>query len=489
MIEYFALVPILSPVVGAVIVYLLLQFSEPIQKAFILGCMFILFILDFSYLIALLYGMTEVVSLGPIVLDASGMFIASLVTFLGTLVLCYSFIFRKKTEFDSTFFIIYFLLAGMMCGMACTYNVLVMLVFLEAATITSAFLILYGRTKRAIKATYIYLGISIVEVIFVIYGAFILYTCTGTLDLRLVDISRIAPDTIFLLGLLFLFGFGTKAGILPLSAIWLPPAHADAPAPVSATMSGILIKSGLIGMVKVMYPLFVLSGVDTLILIVLFIATLNMVLGGIMAFFAQNIKRLLAWSSISQIGYIILGFGFATPVAIYGSLFHILNHLLFKGSLFLIAGVLLFQVKTLRIHKMGGLLRFMPMTGLCFLIASLAMSGVPFLNGFISKEIIYEGSVEAGFPVLLSIFGLDLTIFGIIGWIVSIIIFICLMRAFYLIFLGEPKESFSGLQDPPFSTMLPILILVGLCILIGFFPDLVSGSLQKIAETIYQMRG
>jgi len=489
MLDYFALVPVLFPILGAVIVYLLLRFSEPVQKAFILCCMFLLFILNLSYLVSLLYGQGQIASLGPIVLDASGMFLATLVTFLGTLILWHSFIYRNKTDFDATFFIIYFLLVGMMCGMACTYNVLVMLVFLEAVTITSAFLILYGRTKRAIKATYIYLGVSIVEVVFIIYGAFILYTIAGTLDVSQIDISLFSPHDIFLLGLLFFFGFATKAGVLPLSAIWLPPAHADAPAPISATMSGILIKSAIIGMVKLIYPFFAVSGIDTFMTIVLLTATLNMVIGGIMACFAQDIKRLLAWSSISQIGYIILGFGLATPIAIYGSLFHILNHMLFKGSLFLIAGVLLFQVKTLKINKMGGLLRVMPITGVCFLIASLAMAGLPFLNGFISKEYIYEGSVEAGFTVLASIFGIHLTIFGIIGWIVSILIFICLIRAFYLIFLGEQKESFADLRDLPLSTMLPIIIMVSLCIILGLFPDLVAPGLQLIAETIYQMRG
>ena len=487
--DYFALVPVLFPILGAVIVYLLLRFSEPIQKAFILCCMFFLFFLNFSYLLSLLYFGGEIAFLGPIVLDAPGMFLATLVTFLGTLVLLHSFIYRKKTDFDATFFIIYFLLVGMMCGMVCTYNVLVMLVFLEAVTVTSAFLILYGRTKRAIKATYIYLGISIVEVIFVVYGAFVLYNIAGTLDVSQIDISLFSANDIFLLGLLFFFGFGTKAGVLPLSAIWLPPAHADAPAPISATMSGILIKSGLIGMVKLIYPFFAVSGIDTLMLIVLIAATLNMVIGGIMACLSQNIKRLLAWSSVSQIGYIILGFGLATPVAIYGALFHILNHMLFKGSLFLIAGILLFQVKTLQINKMGGLLRVMPITGICFLIASLAMSGLPFLNGFFSKEIIYEGSIEAGFPVLLTVFGLHLTIFGIIGWIVSILIFICLIRAFYLIFLGEQKEAFADLRDLPLATMLPIIIMVSLCVILGLFPDLVSGSLELIAETIYLMKG
>jgi formate hydrogenlyase subunit 3/multisubunit Na+/H+ antiporter MnhD subunit len=489
MFDYFALVPVLFPILGTVIVYLLLQFSEPVQKAFILCCMFLLFFLNFSYLLSLLYFDGAVASLGPIVLDASGMFLATLVTFLGTLVLSHSFIYRKKTDFDATFFIIYFLLVGMMCGMACTYNVIVMLVFLEAVTVTSAFLILYGRTKRAIKATYIYLGISIVEVIFVVYGAFVLYNIAETLDVSQITISMFSSHDIFLLGLLFFFGFGTKAGVLPLSALWLPPAHADAPAPISATMSGILIKTGVIGMVKLVYPFFAVSGIDTLMLIVLATATLNMVIGGVMACLSQNIKRLLAWSSVSQIGYIVLGFGLATPIAIYGALFHTLNHMLFKGSLFLIAGILLFQVKTLQIDKMGGLFRAMPITGVCFLIASLAMSGLPFLNGFFSKEIIYEGSIEAGFPVLLTVFGLHLTIFGIIGWIVSILIFICLIRAFYLIFLGEEKESFADLRDLPLSTMLPIIIMVSLCVILGLFPDLVSGSLELIAETIYQMKG
>jgi formate hydrogenlyase subunit 3/multisubunit Na+/H+ antiporter MnhD subunit len=162
--------------------------------------------------------------------------------------------------------------------------------------------------------------------------------------------------------------------------------------------------------------------------------------------------------------------------------------MLFKGCLFLISGVLLYRLKTLKIHEMGGLLRAMPLTAVSFLIASLAMSGFPFLNGFISKEIIYEGTVEAGFPVLLSIFGLHLTIFGILGWITSIIIFACLIRAFYLIFLGTPKESFQHVREPPFCMILPILIMVGLCIIIGLFPGLVSGTLEYIAGTLIELK-
>jgi len=489
MLDYYALVPVLLPVVGGILLYLLLGFSERVQRSFIVCFMGLLFVMNLVYLIALKNGMIHPAAVGPIVLDAPGIFVSSLVTFLGTMVLVYSFIYRKNNHFDSTFFILYFVLAGMMCGMACTYNVLVMLILLEAATVTSAVLILFGRTKRAIRATYIYLAISIFEVILVIYGAFILYSSTGTLDLRFMNISLLSSGDITLLALLFLFGFGTKAGLLPLGSIWLPPAHADAPAAISATMSGILIKASVVAMVKVMYPFFLLSNIEMLMLIVTFFGTLNMVLGGVMAFFSCHIKRLLAWSSISQIGYIIVGFGLATPIAIYGSLFHILNHMLFKGSLFLISGILLYQVHTLQIKKMGGLGQVMPLTALSFLVASLAMSGVPFLNGFISKEIIYEGSVDAGFPVIFSLFGLEFTIISIFGWITSIVIFITLMRAFYLMFMGTPRESFRELHDPPLCMLVPVLIMVALCVIIGLFPDLVSGTLQYIAEVLFQMRG
>jgi formate hydrogenlyase subunit 3/multisubunit Na+/H+ antiporter MnhD subunit len=224
--------------------------------------------------------------------------------------------------------------------------------------------------------------------------------------------------------------------------------------------------------------------VETLVLIIACFGVLNMLVGVIMALLSEDIKRLLAYHSISQMGYIIMGFSLATPAAIYGSLFHITNHMLFKGCLFLITGVIIFRINTRKIHKMGGLIRQMPLTGICFLIASLAMSGVPFLNGFVSKELIYEGSVQAGFPVMFSVFGLDLTAFSILGWITSLLTFTCLIHAFYVMFLGKPKEEFKGVKDPPIYMMLPILIMAGLCIVIGIYPGLVSGALEFAAGVL-----
>ncbi len=487
MYEYLALAPVILPFIGALLTHVIGIYSEKIQRVFLVAYAAFLFVLNCSYFLSLQMGAIHPLSYGPIMIDAPGAFISTLTAFIGTMAIFYSFVYKSKKHYDYTFYVMYYLMMGMMNGLANTYNVIVMLVFLEASTVTSAVLILYGRTKQAIKAVNLYLAISIVEVVLVVTGAFILYNNAGTLDLSQLKIGSVSQSDMFLLAMLFLFGFGTKAGLLPLGIIWLPPAHAEAPPPVHATLSGILIKASAIAMVKALYPFYLISGVSTIVLIVASFGVLNMFSGVIMALLQHDLKRLLAYHSVSQMGYIILGIGLATPDGIYGALFHITNHMLFKGCLFLITGALIHRLNTKYIDKMGGLMRQMPLTGTCFLIASLAMSGLPGLNGYVSKELIFEGSVQAGYPVIFSILGVKFTIFAILGWIVSALTFICLIHAFYVVFLGKPKEEFKFVKEPPIYMMVPILIMASLCVIIGLYPDLLSGALQFVAETLLRL--
>ena len=366
MYELLALLPVILPIIGALLTFALGKYSEKVQDVFLVGFAALIFVLNAAYFMALEAGITKPITYGFIVMDAPGIFISCLVAFIGMLVIFYSFVYKDKTHYDNTYFIMYFLLMGMMSGLASTYNVIVMLIFLEAATVISAVLILFGRTKRAIRATYVYLAISIIEVILVVSGAFILYNDAGTLDLNMLTAHSVSQGDMFLLALLFFFGFGTKAGLLPLGILWLPSAHSEAPPPISATMSGILIKASVVAMIKAVYPFYLISGVETIVLIVVSFAVLNMFIGVIMALLSEDIKRLLAYHSISQMGYIILGFGLATPSAIYGALFHITNHMLFKGCLFLITGALILRVNTRQMHKMGGLIKQMPLTAAMF---------------------------------------------------------------------------------------------------------------------------
>lgn len=473
MYEILAVTPVFLPIAGALLTLLIGKYSEKLQDIFLVAYSILLFIVNVIILLMLQYGIIRPLAFGPLYLDGPGMLISSLVSFLGALVIFYSFVYKDKTHYDNTYFVTYLLLMGMMNGLANTYNVIVMLVFLESATVISAVLILFGRTKKAIKATNIYLAISIVEVILVIVGAFIMYVNAGTLDFLQLNISNIPEGDRMLLALLFLFGFGTKAGLLPLGILWLPSAHSEAPPPISATMSGILIKASVVAMAKAVLIFYPMVGAQTLILFIGAFGVLNMLVGVIMALLQEDLKRLLAYHSISQIGYVILGLGIATPLGVYGALYHITNHMLFKGCLFLITGALILRVNTRQIHKMGGLLKKMPLTAACFLIASLAMSGLPFLNGSVSKWFIHEATLEAG-----------LEIFGLLATVTSLLTFACLIHAFYVMFMGNPKDEFKDVKDPPAYMMIPILIMAGLCIVIGIYPQLLSGVIQYAADAL-----
>jgi len=479
--DYLALAPVILPIAGAVIALGAYRYYKRAFEAFIIVYSVLLFVFNAGYLLMLHGGMAPL-SYGPITLDAPGMVISTLVSFLGMLIMFYSFAYKDKPQYDSTYFAAYLMMMGFMCGLANTYNVVIMLILLEAATVISGVLVLFGRTRRSIKAATIYLAISLFEVLLVLYGAFVLYGYTKSLD-PTTNIAMIPEGGRLLLALLFLFGFGTKAGLVPLGLIWLPPAHSEAPPPISATMSGILISTSVIAMIRAVYPFYTASSSGMIMLIVVSIGALNMVIGMFMALFQEDLKRLLAYSSISQMGYVVIGLGLATPLGVYGALFHIANHMFFKACLFLIAGVFILRVNTRQLHKMGGLWKYMPMTAVCFLIASLAMVGLPYLNGDASKSIIEKATLDAE-----SIWwGYKWYFYAeIIG---SFITFLYLFRAFWLIFLGRPKPGFEKVSDPPLYMLIPIVIMVALCVVLGLFPGLIEGTLQFAANALLHTGG
>ncbi len=494
MYEFLALSPVILPIAGALVALVIFDRFKQFFEPFIVGFSALLFGGELAYLLALQAGSVRPLAFGFIVLDAPGMLITCLVSFLGTLVLFYSYAYKDKSQYDSTYFALYLLLMGVMAGLANTYNVVIMLILLEAATIFSGVLILFGRTKRAINATTIYLTISIIEVLLVLYGAFILYNHTGSLDVT-AGIDKIPDGDRMLLIFLFLFGFGTKAGLLPLSLIWLPPAHAEAPPPISATMSGILVKTAAIAMAKAIFPFAFLSGIEMVAMAVVAIGVLGILIGVIMAILQEDLKRLLAYHTVSQIGYVVvgLGIGFLAVVGpgwadvaregVYGAIFHVANHMLFKGGLFLISGALILRVSTRKMHKMGGLLKQMPVTGICFLIASLAMSGFPLLNGFVSKEAI-RSATDAAVPLWPG--------YEWMGWLQvlgSVLTFLCLVHAFYVIFMGKPKDEFAQVREAPIYMLLPIVIMTGLCVAFGLFPGLISDVIRFAADALLRLGG
>jgi hydrogenase-4 component B len=303
----------------------------------------------------------------------------------------------------------------------------------------------------------------------------------GSFDFEALGRASVAAPA--LAGLAFVLavvGFGTKAGFMPLH-VWLPEAHPAAPSHVSAVMSGVMIKTGIYGLVR----LLVLLGPPPAWWgwLLLVIGVTSGVLGVLFALAQHDLKRLLAYHSVENIGIIALGLGLGTlgvasgmpALAVLGyggGLLHVLNHALFKGLLFLGAGSVLHGAGTREIDRLGGLLRRMPWTGVCFLVGAAAISGLPPLNGFVSEFLIYLGAFgslgDSAGQVIPAIPGLvAIGALALIGGLATA----CFTKAFGIVFLGEPRSAHAALAHEAGPAMrLPMVLLAAACVGVGLFP-------------------
>jgi len=249
-------------------------------------------------------------------------------------------------------------------------------------------------------------------------------------------------------------GFGMKAAIMPFHA-WLPDAHPSAPAPISAMLSGVLIKAlGVYALVRIMFNIIGMTPMLSNILLVL--GALS-IMGGVVSAIGQwDFKRLLAYHSISQVGYIILGIGLGTPLGILGGLFHLLNHSVFKSLLFLNSGAVVYATGTRDLQQMGGLNKRMPVTGDSSFIASMSIAGVPPFNGFWSKLIIIIACIQAN--------RIGFAIWAIIGSILTLASFMKVQR---YAFFGSLNEKWKEIKEVPGFMRSAMIILAVLCIVMG----------------------
>ncbi|MCM8788262.1 MAG: NADH/ubiquinone/plastoquinone (complex I), partial [Candidatus Omnitrophica bacterium] len=240
---------------------------------------------------------------------------------------------------------------------------------------------------------------------------------------------------------------------------WLPDAHPSAPAPISAMLSGVVIKAlGIYAIVRLVYNLFGMT--DLISNLLIYSGIISMIVGVLMALGQWDFKRLLAYHSISQIGYIILGFGLGTPLGILGGAFHLFNHSLFKSLLFLNSGSVEYETGTRNLEKLGNLSKKMPVTTASSLIASLSISGIPPFNGFWSKLIIIIAAVQAGKPVF--------ALWAVIGSILTLASFSKIQR---YVFFGHGKQfdqnSITSIKEVPGLMRMSMIVLAILCTVSG----------------------
>jgi hydrogenase-4 component B len=370
----------------------------------------------------------------------------------------------------------------------------------ELMTLTAAVLVATQHEEQESRsAAYLYLVMSHVGTGCLIAGFLVLASATGSLSFPALLAGNLASgavrDAVFLL---FFVGFGIKAGVIPLH-VWLPEAHPAAPTSISALMSGVLLKAGIYGITRVCA--FGL-GVPRLSwgVIVLTVGGLSAVLGVLYALMQHDLKRLLAYHSVENIGIILLGLGAGMIALAYGrselawigvaaSLYHVLNHAVFKGLLFLGAGDVVMVTGTRQIEQFGGLLRRMPWTGLFFLVGAMAISGLPPLNGFASEWLTFQaflfGFRSSTEPLIHLLFSVG----GALLALTTALAAACFVKAFGITFLALPRsEAAADAHEAPRVMLVPQAILATLCLLLGLFPGVVLRVLDRVLTSLPGVR-
>ncbi len=372
-------------------------------------------------------------------------------------------------------------------------NAFYFLLFWETMTITSYFLVVCERDEAAVEAGFIYFFIAHGFSMLVLVAFLLLFIETGSLEFAAF---RAAAPPSWLGSIIFVlafFGFGAKAGMIPVHA-WLPRAHPAAPSNASAMMSGVMIKLGVYGIIRVGVDFLGASTAWWGWAVVVF-GALSAVLGAFFALAEQDVKRLLAYSSVENIGIILMGVGMGmagiathqpvlATIGLLAGLYHLLNHATFKSLMFLGAGALLGRLSTRDMAQMGGLGRRMPWTALCFLIGALSISAIPPLNGFVGEWFTYQTFFISGHGVGLA--------FRLLGPIAAVMLAItgalalaCFFGAWGMIFAGAPRsERAEQAREMPAPMLVGMGVLAASCLILGLGAPLVAPVLSELAAAL-----
>ncbi|MEW6086740.1 MAG: proton-conducting transporter membrane subunit [bacterium] len=392
---------------------------------------------------------------------------------------------HARTRYD--FFVLLSLMMNL--GVLLAGDLLTLFIFFEGLLLTAYPLVIHEESEKSKAAAKVYLYMGVATGLSLLMGIFLFNYFTGSLDIGFAGekLSRLGIWKYIIAGLMIM-GFGGKAGLF-FEHVWLPLAHPVAPSPASALLSGAIIKTGAYGLIRVVNMLYLpaLNNANSWLTmnnigyIMIWVGILTMFLGVLNALISSNSKEMLAFHSISQMGYIVMGIGCAAylgkdgAMGLSGALYHIINHALFKASLFLCAGALYFRTNELDMYKSGGLWRNMPVTFVCLFIAVCGISGIPGFNGFASKTILHHSILEAyehsvhylGKPDKMLKAAEIIFMLTAGGTIASN------FKLLILTFLGKRREEHVNVKEVPLSMKIGLIGFSGAIIFIGIFPNLI----------------
>jgi multicomponent Na+:H+ antiporter subunit D len=486
--SYQLVIPVLLPVFSG----LLIGFIRPFEKSGLRRLLFtgtlalnvfiVLFVIirfDMSFE---LFRLTERL---PVFLktDGLGRFFCALAALMFLLVGIYCPAYMRHEDNEKRFYMFFLIVLGALMGVGLSGNLMTLYFFFELTTLLSVPLVLHTMEKEAVKAAFKYLYYSIAGSSLAVIGFFFIYKYGTSLEFTpggVLDITKMAgqESRMLTVTLLVIIGFGAKAGMFPLHS-WLPDAHPVAPAPASAILSGVITKVGVFAVIRF---IFYLTGsgfirgtwVQT---VWISLALFTGIMGSLLAFRAPLLKRRLAYSTISQIGYIFFGLGALTADSFIGALLLVVFHCLVKNALFLIAGIIIVKTKITEAANLAGIGRQMPFAIWCFALSSLSLMGIPPLGGFTGKWYLAMGSLAANMG-LFTWLGLGVILFGSLlaaGYLLPIV--------FHGFFPGAGYKTDSSSHETGLSMLIPVLLLTAATVILGIFP----GALISVCEGIANM--
>ena len=417
--------------------------------------------------------------------DQVGRLFSMVVTVIWVLVGVYAFEYMKHEKEEKRYFGCYLVVFGILQALVFSGNLLTLYLFYELMTLLSIPLILHSKTREAIMGGMKYLFYSLFGAYMVLFGLYFLNQYGTTLEFvpgGVLDMSKVVGHEGLLLVAAFssILGFSVKAGMFPLHA-WLPTAHPVAPAPASAVMSGIIVKMGVLGMLRVVYYLFgadFLRGtwVQTAWMV---LSLITVFLGSMLAYREKVWKKRLAYSTVSQASYILFGMALLQSEGLTGSLLHVVFHGVIKSALFMCAGAVIYKTGKTNVDQLKGIGKEMPVTIWCYTFAALALIGIPPASGFVSKWYLALGSLGSGIHVF--------------SWLGPMVLLVsALLTAGYLLpitvngLLPGADYDYERLvkREPGRLMMIPLLVLAALAVGLGVFPNGLIELISGIVGTI-----
>lgn len=467
------------PILAGIPIYFVGLISKRIKYATVLGVALINFA-SILYLFPIIknkilsFAVPDLLGIGvSFRLNLVGYVFAFITSLVWLIVVVYSKDYVSKRPKSERFYAFLMITLGSTQGIFLSGDLLLLFLFFELMSFASYVLVIHDETPNVMQAGRLYLYMAIGGGLVLLMGLFMLFYEFGTLEIHALSnmIHSLGPRK-YIMAALLICGFGVKAGMFPLH-IWLPEAHPAAPSPASALLSGILIKGGAFGIFVTALSIFVHD--ETLGMAIVITGTITMLFGGLSAIFQVNAKRILAYSSISQMGYILTGIGLALYlghhgiVAYTGAIYHIFNHAFFKAGLFLAIGSVYFRTHELDMRKLGGFRKLLPLTFVLFIIAMAGISGIPGFNGFVSKTLLHEALIEARHhSPHENIFKVAEVVFTFTGGLT----FCYLLKLLKGVFMG-PLPQGNHIKEKSLPFMLVGLGLISSIIIgIGLFPKL-----------------